>query len=182
MVLIDNGAIFFHSARLMTTENFAIRHIFISRAHNFVGHVDREPDNYPMEDCEEAELKAGSGIVGDRYFDHQPDYKGQVTFFDWETVKRMGEQFGKNDLEASVFRRNVITSGLDLNELIGQEFEVQGVRFVGTEEARPCHWMDKVIGEGAKDALQGWGGLRARIMNDGRLCKGPCAIQIGVAL
>ena len=57
----------------------------------------------------------------------------------------------------------------DLNELIGQEFEIQGVRFLGTEEAKPCFWMDQAVGEGAEKAMKGKGGLRARILEDGVL-------------
>jgi len=66
-------------------------------------------------------------------------------------------------------RRNVITRSVDLNELIGQEFEVQGVRFLGTEECRPCYWMDSVFAPGAQQFLKGRGGLRARILTDGLL-------------
>jgi len=39
----------------------------------------------------------------------------------------------------------VITAGVDLNELIGREFEIQGVRFHGTEECRPCYWMEQAF-------------------------------------
>jgi len=69
-----------------------------------------------------------------------------------------------------LFRRNIITRGKDLNELIGQEFDVQGVRFLGTGEAAPCHWMNQAFGEGAEEALKGFGGLRARVLSDGTLC------------
>jgi MOSC domain-containing protein YiiM len=66
-------------------------------------------------------------------------------------------------------RRNVITRHVELNELIGQDFEVQGVRFHGTGECRPCYWMDRAIGPGAEEFLKGRGGLRARILSDGQL-------------
>jgi MOSC domain-containing protein YiiM len=67
-------------------------------------------------------------------------------------------------------RRNVITEGVDLNTLIGQEFEVQGVQFAGTEECRPCYWMNRAFGNEETEAwLRGNGGLRARILTDGFL-------------
>lgn len=161
----------------MNSESPAIKHIFISRAHNFVGHQGGEPDEFPAEDRLEVECRSGGGIVGDRYFNHKPDYKGQITFFAWETYERIRETFSRADLAPSVFRRNVITIGLDLNSLIGVEFQMQGIWFAGTEEARPCHWMNRVIGEGAKEALQGCGGLRARILSDGALKVGPCELS-----
>jgi hypothetical protein len=46
---------------------------------------------------------------------------------------------------------------------------VQGVRFFGTEECRPCYWMDGVFAPGAQEFLRGRGGLRARILTDGCL-------------
>ncbi len=153
----------------MNSRRPAIRHIFISPEHNFFGHHNQEPGQWPAQSCLEVECKKGSGLVGDRYFNHKPDYKGQITFFEWETFVRIREEFAVPHLVSSDFRRNVITSGLDLNGLIGIEFELQGVRFLGTEEARPCHWMNRVIAEGAKEALEGSGGLRAKILSDGRL-------------
>ena len=63
----------------------------------------------------------------------------------------------------------MITRGVDLNELIGQEFEVQGVRFFGMEECRPCYWMDRAFAPGAQQFLKGRGGLRAKILTYGRL-------------
>ncbi len=66
-------------------------------------------------------------------------------------------------------RRNVVVRGANLNALIGCEFELQGVRFLGTEECRPCYWMDQAVGPGAEAWLIGRGGLRAKILSDGWL-------------
>ena len=67
-------------------------------------------------------------------------------------------------------RRNVFTRGADLNALIGVEFDVQGVRFAGTEECRPCYWLNEAFHDERVEALlQGRGGLRARILTDGVL-------------
>jgi MOSC domain-containing protein YiiM len=61
---------------------------------------------------------------------------------------------------------------VDLNALIGREFEVQGVRFAGVEECRPCYWMNEAFGHPqAEDWLKGRGGLRARILSSGWLRK-----------
>lgn len=61
-----------------------IRHIYVSSGHNFKGHHGREPHSNPVVELQEVECVAGKGLVGDRYFDREPDYKGQVTFFEWE--------------------------------------------------------------------------------------------------
>jgi hypothetical protein len=64
----------------------------------------------------------------------------------------------------------VITRSVDLNDLIEQEFDVQGVRFLGIEECRPCYWMNRAFAPGAQEFLKGHGGLRAKILSDGSLC------------
>ena len=73
------------------------------------------------------------------------------------------------DTEPDVFRRNLLVSDVDLNALIGEEFELQGVCMRGSEEARPCYWMDQAVADGAEEAMRGRGGLRVRILSDGVL-------------
>jgi MOSC domain-containing protein YiiM len=86
-----------------------------------------------------------------------------------EVHRALCTQFGKPDVPPSVYRRNVITEGLDLNSLIGKEFEIQGIRFLGMEECKPCYWMDDAVAPGAEAAMQGQGGLRAKILTSGTL-------------
>ena len=149
---------------------FRIRHLFISPGHNYYGHHEQPPGENPIVEVDEIECVAGRGLMGDRFFDFKDDYKGQITFFAWEVLERIHLELGLNDVTPSVTRRNVITEGVDLNTLIGKEFELQGIKFVGTEECRPCYWMNHAFGtEKAEAWLQGNGGLRARILTDGFL-------------
>lgn len=115
------------------------------------------------------ECVAGRGLRGDRYFDHQEDYKGQITFFSLEVFDELCGALQAEGVCASSVRRNVFTRDVDLNELIGKDFEIQGIRFHGTEESRPCHWMNGAVAPGTKEFLSGRGGLRARILSDGVL-------------
>ena len=115
------------------------------------------------------ECIAGRGIRGDRYFDFKDDYKGQITFFSLEVFNELCGALEVQDCSPTSVRRNVITRDVDLNELIGQGFEVQGVKFHGTQECRPCYWMDRAVAPGAEEFLKGRGGLRARILTDGEL-------------
>ena len=150
-------------------ERVKISRIFISPDHNYVGHFGKPAGTNPIVEVDEIECVAGSGIKGDRYFDHKPDFKGQITFFEQETHNRLCEEFGIFDKGPDSYRRHVIVEGQDLNELIGEEFEIQGVRFIGTEEAKPCFWMNEALCPGAEKFLKGKGGLRARILTDGTL-------------
>ena len=146
-----------------------IEHLFISPGHNFFGHHGQPAGAHPISQVEQLECVAGHGIRGDRFFDFKENYKGQITFFSQEVYDRLCEQMGVHDRDTSVFRRNVIVSDMDLNALIGKEFELQGITFKGTEEAKPCYWMNQAFAEGAEKALLGNGGLRARILTDGVL-------------
>jgi MOSC domain-containing protein YiiM len=147
-----------------------IRHIFISPGHNFVGHSGQPPGAHPIIEVEQIECVAGRGIRGDRYFDFKENYKGQITFFAWETIEDLRRDLAMPEATPAATRRNVVTEGVDLNALIGREFEIQGVRFAGVEECRPCYWMNSAFRhEQAEAWLKGRGGLRARILTGGVL-------------
>jgi MOSC domain-containing protein YiiM len=124
------------------------------------------------------ECAAGHGIHGDRFFDYRADYKGQITFFSLEVFNELCLVLQLQHCSPALVRRNVITRDIDLNQLIDQDFEVQGVRFYGTGECRPCYWMNRAIAPGAEKFLTGRGGLRARILSDGQL---HCTAPVGEA-
>src|SRR5947208_1033253 len=124
------------------TSDVQIEQIFISPEHNFVGHYGQPPGTSPLIEQERIECVAGKGLLGDRYFNHAEDYKGQITFFSAEVFERLCTHFGIREKSAGVLRRNVIVSGIDLLSLIGCNFEMQGVKFRGTQHCAPCEWMD----------------------------------------
>lgn len=146
-----------------------IEQLYISPGHNFFGHHGQPAGGHPMLAQREIVCRAGRGIEGDRFLDFKADYKGQITFFAREVYDQLCAEFGVWDREPSVFRRNVITAGLELPGLYGREFEIQGVRFLGIAECTPCHWMNEAFHPGAEARLQGHGGLRAKILSDGVL-------------
>jgi MOSC domain-containing protein YiiM len=147
----------------------AIRHLYISLGHNFRGHHGQEPGTHPVVELGSVECVAGRGLVGDRYFCHKEDFKGQITFFAIEAHRQLCVKLDLPDTPPSVYRRNVITEDLVLSALVGQEFELQGVWFLGTEECQPCHWMNRAVAPGVEEAMKGCGGLRAKILTDGTL-------------
>ena len=156
---------------MIELDNTIIHNIFISEDHNFYGHHEKVPGTNPMVEVDEVICEAGKGIVGDRFHNYKEDYKGQITFFSLEVYNDISEMFAMEDLSPSAFRRNVIISGIDLNSLIDNEFKLQGINFLGTQEAAPCYWMNSAIAEGAEEAMKGKGGLRAKILTNGRLKK-----------
>ena len=146
-----------------------ICHLYISAGHNFFGHHGRAPDDFPTVEVASVECIAGHGIRGDRFFDYRDDYKGQITFFSLEVFNELCRAFRLQDCSPGQLRRNVIVRGVDLNSLLTTDFEVQGVQFRGAGECKPCYWMNTAIASGAENFLKGRGGLRARVLTDGRL-------------
>jgi MOSC domain-containing protein YiiM len=146
-----------------------IHQLFISPGHNYFGHHGQPAGNYPILEVSQIECVAGRGIRGDRFFDFKENYKGQITFFSVEVLDALRYEFDLPQAQPSATRRNALVAGTDLNSLVGAEFEVQGVRFAGVEQCKPCYWMNSALGEGAENWLQGRGGLRARILTDGIL-------------
>lgn len=145
--------------------------IYISHGHDYWGKQGEGRLQHGIRDVAEVECVAGHGLRGDRYFDKKPGHKGQVTFFDAEVVEEIRQRFKLPKLPASVFRRNLIVQGIRLKDWMGKRFTFQGIEFEGTQECKPCHWMDRVIADGAEEFLKGQfrGGLRAKVLTDGML-------------
>lgn len=143
--------------------------IYVSGGHNFFGHQDRPAGTHPASAVTSVECVAGRGLRGDRFFDYKRDYPGQVTFFTEEVHERLLAELRVSPRSHAVYRRNVVLKNADLTAWEGREFSIQGVRFMGIGEAKPCHWMNEAVGPGAEAWLRGRGGLRAKILTDGVL-------------
>ena len=161
-----------------------IEHIYISPGHNYFGKLKEGPGEHFTEDVAEVEARAGLGLKGDRYYGVPAHYEAQVTFFAAEVFDARLAEFAqgdqRDDLTPILTRRNVVTRGVNLNGLIGQEFALDygsyTVRLQGTKPCNPCAWMDAMLGKGAHAFLRGRGGLRARILTDGIIRRGPTTL------
>lgn len=155
-----------------------IRAIYLSPGHDFKGRFGQSRLNHTVESPAAVECHAGRGIVGDRYYDHRDDYKGQITFFDAAAGEALAEERGWPAIDWQAFRRNVILEGADLNALVGRRFRLGEVTLEGAEECAPCFWMNEAFGAGTEEWLRGRGGLRCRILESGWLRSGPVELEI----
>ncbi len=154
-----------------------IRHIFVSPGHNYWGKRFGKPGPHPTHDLAEVELHANMGIVGDRFYNRKPDYNGQITFFAAETLDYIQDVMALDALDPMGVRRNVITEGINLNQLMKTRFTLQGITFEGTGHCTPCKWMNVGVAEGGHKAMKGRGGIRARILTNGILRVGDAVLQ-----
>lgn len=113
---------------------------------------------------------AGTGLEGDRYFGHRRgggkrDPERQVTLIEAEAVdavRATGAALGPGDA-----RRNVVTRGVRLNELVGRTFRVGGALLRGIERCDPCSRLTRLTYRGVERDLRDRGGLRAEILESG---------------
>jgi len=158
--------------------NVTLKHLFISSGHNYYGRHGLGAKDYRIDEVQSIDCVAGSGIIDDRFFDFEPDYKGQITLLDWSVYERVRDEIVKGDLHPRALRRNVVMQGMDLNELIHKRFTLGDLELTGSCECKPCYWMDQACGPGTFEFLKGQGGLRARIVQGGALQLGDCTLDV----
>jgi MOSC domain-containing protein YiiM len=121
-------------------------------------------------------VRAGKGIEGDRYFSNtgknRSNYKGQpdweITLIESEVIVAFNQDTG-NKFHESDFRRNIVTEGVRLNDLVGKTFNINGVSFFGVQLCEPCASLQKRLAVKILPDLIGKGGLRAQIRGVGLL-------------
>lgn len=116
---------------------------------------------------------AGRGLEGDRYaaglgyYSDRPEPGRHVTLIAAEALLELEREAGIR-LPPGAHRRNLVTTGITLDGLIGREFTVGSVRLVGIKPCVPCVHVAEVNGEPALlQALVGRGGLRADVVTGG---------------
>lgn len=144
-----------------------LHHIYSSPEHNYFTRPRYEIGDAPRIDHESVRLDPGSGIPGDRFYRS----RYPVTFFSSEVCDAVSEAQGVR-IDPALFGRNIIVSGVNLCELIGETFAIGDIRFEGLSHCAPCTWMDAAIGKGTYALMRGRGGLRAKVLQGGTLRRG----------
>ncbi len=140
--------------------------LLASPVHRYEGRPADGPAPAPEgELVEEIEIRAGLGIVGDRYFGHPAHRHAGVTI--------IAEQSLPAGADLRQLRRNILLRDVEVDTLRGAVLVLDSgfgpVRLLAHRPANPCAWMDATIGPGAMAALRGKGGMRCEPLNDGRL-------------
>jgi len=143
-----------------------VTHIFI-----------RPPAGGPLLALGRASVVAGAGIQGDRYFGRADEPGQNLTLVEAEAIEAFlqGQQ---RPLDMAVTGRNIVTRGVRLNDLVGQEFLIGNVRCRGVELCDPCLGLGEALQSptlSPAQAVRLWvqrGGLRADVLADGELAVG----------
>ena len=111
----------------------------------------------------------GKGILGDRKYKENNDKKAQITLIEIENIKDYNK-ISNSHIKPLDFRRNIVTEGIKLNDLVNKEFFVGNVKLKGHELCAPCIYLQKKLGhENFVKNMHDKGGLRCEILNDGTI-------------
>lgn len=131
----------------------------------------------PMVALDRVRAIAGVGLEGDRYASVTGHWSGtdvtdrDITLIEAEVVEDLAATDGIV-LSPGESRRNVMTRGIRLNELVGRRFRVGGVVCEGTRLCEPCQYLTDSIAKPILRPLVHRAGLRARILSDGEIALG----------
>jgi len=127
---------------------------------------------------------AGRGLEGDRYFlgvgsfSRWPGEGRAVTLIEEEAIEAVLREHGI-DLGDGRSRRNVVTRGVVLADLVGKRFRIGGSLLRGARPAAPCRYLERRVGPGTYDAMSGRGGLRADALEGGVVRVGDLIEVVG---
>ena len=153
--------------------------LLVSAVHRFEG---RPGDGVPpLPDAElvtSAQVRAGLGIVGDRYFNRPAHRNASITLMAAERFP----QGAAAEADLRLTRRNVLLRGVDIDACVGATISLDcgtgPVLLAVRGAARPCAWMDTTLGPGSRRALRDGGGIRCRPLTDGTLAVGPAEFTV----
>lgn len=132
-----------------------------------------------MVEREEVTAVENRGLKGDRYYkgkgiwneweDNPNNEASDITFIEAETLEAVREDYDI-DLDPSDPRRNVVTRGVPLNHLVGEQFTVGDAVCKGLNLCEPCGYMQGLVGKGkVGEALKHRGGLDAQVVETGQI-------------
>ena len=131
----------------------------------------------PQIERERIEVEGGMGVVGDRNFGLSKHRGQNLTLVEAEEIETFCAEQGRVP-DLSLTRRNLITRGVRLNELVDVEFTVGGVRLRGVELCEPCVILGGALSSASLPpaaVIKRWvgrGGLRVDVLCSGEITRG----------
>jgi MOSC domain-containing protein YiiM len=129
-------------------------------------------NNKAIKEVVSIEVLVNKGVIGDRHFKDFNDPYCQLSLIESENIDYYNLKYGLN-IPYVNFRRNIVTKGIRLNELVGKKFKIGSVELEGVDLCRPCRHLTEVLNQDniLKEFIRK-GGLRCQILSSS-------TIQIG---
>ena len=122
-------------------------------------------NNQPIKEVNFIDIIANQGVKGDRHFNEFNDPYNQLSLIESENIDEYNIRFNLN-ISYIDFRRNIVTKGIQLNDLIGKKLSVGNVKLEVIDLCRPCRHLTEMLNQ--KNVLKEFlrkGGLRCRILS-----------------
>ena len=129
-------------------------------------------NNKKIKEVETIEVLANKGVVGDRHFKEFNDPYCQLSLVESENIDYYNFKYGTN-ISYVDFRRNVVTKGIRLNELVSKKLLIGNVKVEVIDLCRPCKHLTEILGQDniLKEFLRR-GGLRCQILSSSKIKTG----------
>jgi len=134
--------------------------------------------NEPAIELEVAHFIADYGLEGD--WRARPGHGRQMTLVEAETLERVAAKLGLGAVPPGASRRQVVVRAVDLNAMIGRHLRIGAVLVAVEKPCDPCSRMELTIGRGARDAMDGRGGVCARVVESGAIRPGDTVIPVDI--
>ena len=129
-------------------------------------------NNQKIKEVKSIDVLANQGILGDRHFQEFNDPFNQLSLIESENIDYYNSKYGLN-ISYIDFRRNIITKGIQLNNLVGKKLQIGKVELEGIDLCRPCKHLSEVLNQDniIKEFLRR-GGLRCQILSSSNISVG----------
>ena len=126
-------------------------------------------NNKKIKDVKTIEVIENKGVIGDRHFNDFNDPYCQLTLIESENIDYYNSKYGLN-FSYLEFRRNIITKGIQLNDLVGKKFLIGKVKVEGIDFCRPCRHLSETLNQNniIKEFIRR-GGLRCQILTSSKI-------------
>jgi len=115
----------------------------------------------------EVEAVKSKGLINDRYFKEGNVQRCQITLIEIENINYFNK-LSNTLIPSASFRRNLVTEGIKLNNLVGKEFHVGNVKLKAHDLCRPCKFLqDHLAQKNLIKELLLKGGLRCEVLSNG---------------
>ena len=127
-------------------------------------------NNQKINDVESIDVVKDKGIVGDRHFNEFNDPYNQLSLIECENIDYYNNKYNLN-IPHIDFRRNIVTKGIKLNDLVGKKIQLGNAIVEGIDLCRPCKHLSEKLNQNniIKEFLRR-GGLRCQILSSSKIC------------
>ena len=128
-----------------------------------------EINNKSINEVDSIKVVLNKGILGDRHYKDFNDPYCQLSLIEAENIDYYNLKYGLN-ISYVNFRRNIVTKGVQLNDLVGKKFSIGNVKVEGIDLCRPCRHLTEVLNQSniIKEFLRR-GGLRCQILSSSEI-------------